>query len=131
MLGESASKCMVDGLGGVVGDDSLQTGSNDLGSAGVTMVVDETIDGRKEVVGELDGNLSGHTQSITKCMTGSDFRSRNPDIHWPPAALTFYSDQTRERRWFNTCQRICTGPWRWLAARPTGWTAWRIPANPR
>ena len=23
------------------------------------------------------------------------------------------------------------GPWRWLAARPTGWTAWRIHANPR
>jgi hypothetical protein len=44
--------------------------------------------------------------------------------------LAFYS-VTRERRWSNTCQTIHTGPWRWLAARPTGWTAWRISANPR
>src|SRR5687768_13610664 len=24
---------------------------------------------------------------------------------------------------------VVAGPWRWLAARPAGWTAWRIHAN--
>lgn len=38
---------------------------------------------------------------------------------------------TRGRRWSSTCLTVVTGPWRWLAARPTGWTAWRIHANPR
>ncbi len=53
------------------------------------------------------------------------------DIHSPRVRSIFYSAITRERRWSITCQRIYMGPWRWLAARPTGWTAWRIPANPR
>ncbi len=37
----------------------------------------------------------------------------------------------QRREVVQTCQTVVRGPWRWLAARPTGWTAWRIPANPR
>ena len=54
--------------------------------------------------------------------------SRKPGVH----------DLTNVLKWFHqrrevvqTCQTVVRGPWRWLAARPTGWTAWRIPANPR
>jgi hypothetical protein len=65
-------ECMVDGLCSFVCDDSLQTSSDDLGSAGESVRIDEPVDCLEQLRRELHGDLNGHARSIPVCMTPKD-----------------------------------------------------------
>ena len=63
---------VVDGLCSVVCDDSLQTGSDDLGSAGESVRIDEPVDCLEQFGREFHGNLHGHAGSIPMCISPED-----------------------------------------------------------
>ena len=68
---------VVDGLCSVVCDDSLQTGSDDLGSAGESVRIDEPVDCLEQFGRKLDSDLDGHADSIPMCMTPEDRTSKS------------------------------------------------------
>ena len=68
---------VVDGLCSVVCDDSLQTGSDDLGSAGESVRIDEPVDCLEQFGRELDGDLHGHAISIPIRITPEDRTSKS------------------------------------------------------
>jgi hypothetical protein len=73
-----------------------------------------------------DGRSTVDRSGLSRGVHGTDAKTcgHRPVALW----LTFC---TRERRWSRQCLTVNMGPWRWSAARSTGWTAWRIHANHR